>query len=216
MLIEDLRQADVADALGVSRATVSVAHARGHIRSIDRLARRATRHHGRCTARPRRSRGSRHRTRHYARSHRRGPMIADPTLTLALLVFAHLVSDFVIQTDRIATEKFGTGRRAWRGLGKHVLGVGICLDPVRRRLRRRGARAARRRHLRPRHHRPVEDRLDPTGRGGRARRSPGRACRIDAGRGSRLRLDGQAGRPLRPRPGRPPRRYRRWPGRCSS
>jgi DNA-binding CsgD family transcriptional regulator len=37
MLLEDLRQADVADALGVSRATVSVAHARGHIRSIDRL-----------------------------------------------------------------------------------------------------------------------------------------------------------------------------------
>jgi DNA-binding CsgD family transcriptional regulator len=37
MLIEDQRQADVADALGVSRATVSVAHARGHIRSIDRL-----------------------------------------------------------------------------------------------------------------------------------------------------------------------------------
>ncbi len=57
-------------------------------------------------------------------------MTADPTLTLALLVFAHLVSDFVIQTDRIATEKFGTGRRAWRGLGKHVLGVGICLIPV--------------------------------------------------------------------------------------
>lgn len=37
MLLEDLRQADVADALNVSRATVSVAHARGHIRSIARL-----------------------------------------------------------------------------------------------------------------------------------------------------------------------------------
>ena len=57
-------------------------------------------------------------------------MIADATLTLALLLLAHLVSDFVIQTDRIATEKFGTGRRAWRGLGKHVLGVGVCLIPV--------------------------------------------------------------------------------------
>ena len=56
-------------------------------------------------------------------------MTADPTLTLALIVFVHLVSDFVIQTDRIATEKFGTGRRAWRGLGKHILGVGICLVP---------------------------------------------------------------------------------------
>lgn len=56
-------------------------------------------------------------------------MTADPTLTLALLVLAHLVADFVIQTDRIATEKFGTGRRAWRGLGKHIMGVGICLIP---------------------------------------------------------------------------------------
>ena len=37
MLVDDLRQADVADELGVSRATVSVAHARGHIRSIGRL-----------------------------------------------------------------------------------------------------------------------------------------------------------------------------------
>ena len=37
MLVEDMRQADVADELRVSRATVSVAHARGHIRSIDRL-----------------------------------------------------------------------------------------------------------------------------------------------------------------------------------
>jgi hypothetical protein len=37
MLVDGLRQADVADTLAVSRATVSVAHARGHIRSIDRL-----------------------------------------------------------------------------------------------------------------------------------------------------------------------------------
>jgi DNA-binding CsgD family transcriptional regulator len=37
MLVDDLRQADVADRLGVARATVSVAHARGHIRSIGRL-----------------------------------------------------------------------------------------------------------------------------------------------------------------------------------
>src|SRR5207244_3531420 len=37
MLVEDLRQAEVAERLRVSRATVSVAHARGHIRSIGRL-----------------------------------------------------------------------------------------------------------------------------------------------------------------------------------
>lgn len=38
LLVDGLRQADVADALGVSRATVSVMVARGRIRSIDRLA----------------------------------------------------------------------------------------------------------------------------------------------------------------------------------
>jgi DNA-binding CsgD family transcriptional regulator len=37
MLVEGLRQADVAERLHVARATVSVAHARGGIRSIDRL-----------------------------------------------------------------------------------------------------------------------------------------------------------------------------------
>jgi predicted XRE-type DNA-binding protein len=37
VLVENLRQAEVADRLGVSRATISVAHARGHVRSIGRL-----------------------------------------------------------------------------------------------------------------------------------------------------------------------------------
>jgi DNA-binding CsgD family transcriptional regulator len=37
VLVENMRQAEVADRLGVSRATISVAHARGHIRSIGRL-----------------------------------------------------------------------------------------------------------------------------------------------------------------------------------
>lgn len=37
MLVDELRQADVAERLGVARATVSVAHARGHIRSIQRV-----------------------------------------------------------------------------------------------------------------------------------------------------------------------------------
>jgi DNA-binding CsgD family transcriptional regulator len=37
VLVENLRQAEVADRLGVSRATISVVHARGHIRSIGRL-----------------------------------------------------------------------------------------------------------------------------------------------------------------------------------
>jgi hypothetical protein len=37
MLVEDLRQAEVAERLGVSRATISVAYGRGHVRSIGRL-----------------------------------------------------------------------------------------------------------------------------------------------------------------------------------
>jgi DNA-binding CsgD family transcriptional regulator len=37
MLVGELRQAEVAERLGVSRATVSVAHGRGHVRSIGRL-----------------------------------------------------------------------------------------------------------------------------------------------------------------------------------
>ena len=36
-------------------------------------------------------------------------MIGDPVLTLAWLVLAHLVADFVLQTNRIAHDKFGAG-----------------------------------------------------------------------------------------------------------
>jgi hypothetical protein len=57
-------------------------------------------------------------------------MTADPLLTLAWLVLAHLVADFVIQTNQVATDKFGSGRRAWTALGTHALGVAICLVPI--------------------------------------------------------------------------------------
>jgi Protein of unknown function (DUF3307) len=57
-------------------------------------------------------------------------MIADPILTLAWLVLAHLVADFIIQTRGMARDKFLTGRRAWRGLAAHLAGVGVCLLPV--------------------------------------------------------------------------------------
>ena len=36
VLVEELRQADAAERLGIARATVSVAHGRGHVRSIGR------------------------------------------------------------------------------------------------------------------------------------------------------------------------------------
>jgi hypothetical protein len=54
---------------------------------------------------------------------------ADPILTLAWLALAHLVADFVIQSNRVATEKFGFGRRAWQALGMHWLGAAVCLLP---------------------------------------------------------------------------------------
>jgi hypothetical protein len=57
-------------------------------------------------------------------------MIADPILTLAWLVLAHLVADFILQTSDMARDKFQTGPRAWRGLGAHLVGVVVCLLPV--------------------------------------------------------------------------------------
>ncbi|HEX8940064.1 MAG TPA: DUF3307 domain-containing protein [Candidatus Limnocylindrales bacterium] len=56
-------------------------------------------------------------------------MSADPVLLLAWLVLAHLVADFVLQTERVASEKFGTGWRAWRALAVHVAGVALALAP---------------------------------------------------------------------------------------
>lgn len=54
----------------------------------------------------------------------------DPVLLLALLVLAHLVSDFVVQTDAMAAQKSGDGPQAWRALGVHVAVVGAVLVPV--------------------------------------------------------------------------------------
>ncbi|HYU50740.1 MAG TPA: DUF3307 domain-containing protein [Candidatus Limnocylindria bacterium] len=57
-------------------------------------------------------------------------MMADPVLTLAWLVLAHLAADFILQTRGMAREKFQSGRRAWRGLAAHLGGVTLCLLPV--------------------------------------------------------------------------------------
>jgi uncharacterized protein DUF3307 len=57
-------------------------------------------------------------------------MPADPILTLAWLVLAHLVADFVIQTGPIVAAKNSPGTRGWLGLLAHGLGVGVCLVPV--------------------------------------------------------------------------------------
>ncbi len=57
-------------------------------------------------------------------------MTTDDVLVLAWLVLAHLVADFLLQTDRIVEDKFASGRRAWRGLLLHGGAVALCLVPV--------------------------------------------------------------------------------------
>ncbi len=57
-------------------------------------------------------------------------MSADAILVLAWLTLAHLVADFVIQTDGVVAAKTATGPRAWRGVLAHGAGVAVCLIPV--------------------------------------------------------------------------------------
>jgi hypothetical protein len=56
-------------------------------------------------------------------------MSADQVLVVAWLVLAHLVADFLLQTDRMVSDKTSTGSRAWRGLLAHGAIVGLCLLP---------------------------------------------------------------------------------------
>ncbi len=57
-------------------------------------------------------------------------MTADPVLTLAWLALAHLVADFLVQTDRVAADKFGGGAAASRAMLWHGAGVAACLVPI--------------------------------------------------------------------------------------
>lgn len=63
-------------------------------------------------------------------------MTADPTLTLAWLVLAHLVADFLLQTESLVADKFA-GR--WRALLIHGAAVALCLLPVAAAFELRGA-----------------------------------------------------------------------------
>ena len=57
-------------------------------------------------------------------------MTADPILTLAWLILAHLGADFLLQTSGVVAAKTARGGRALRGFAVHALGVAICLVPV--------------------------------------------------------------------------------------
>jgi len=50
-------------------------------------------------------------------------------LLIGLAILAHLVADFVLQTDAIAEAKSAPDDRAWRGLAIHAAIVAICLLP---------------------------------------------------------------------------------------
>jgi Protein of unknown function (DUF3307) len=56
--------------------------------------------------------------------------VSDPVLVLAWLILAHLVADFVVQTERVVRAKNDRGGDAVMGLALHALGVGACLIPV--------------------------------------------------------------------------------------
>ena len=57
-------------------------------------------------------------------------MTADPILTLAWLILAHLVADFLLQTSGVVASKTALGGRSLRGFAIHALGVAVCLVPV--------------------------------------------------------------------------------------
>jgi hypothetical protein len=57
-------------------------------------------------------------------------MSSDPILTLAWLVLAHLVADFILQTNGVVAAKTARDGRAWRGFVGHATGVAACLVPL--------------------------------------------------------------------------------------
>ncbi len=56
--------------------------------------------------------------------------MTEPVVVVAWLVVAHLVADFVLQTERIAVDKQGNGPDAWRALRDHTIGVAVAVIPV--------------------------------------------------------------------------------------
>ena len=57
-------------------------------------------------------------------------MRAEPVLVLAWLALAHLVADFILQTEAMVEDKTHPGPRAWRGLLTHGAAVALCLVPL--------------------------------------------------------------------------------------
>jgi len=56
--------------------------------------------------------------------------MSDAALVITLMVFSHLLADFVLQNDWIAINKGTGGREGWKALGLHGFHVGLCLSPI--------------------------------------------------------------------------------------
>jgi hypothetical protein len=56
--------------------------------------------------------------------------MANPVLVLAWFVLAHLIGDFVLQTEGMVRDKNRPGARGWRGLLMHGGAVALCLVPL--------------------------------------------------------------------------------------
>jgi hypothetical protein len=56
--------------------------------------------------------------------------MSDTVLVIVLMVFSHLLADFVLQNDWIAINKGTGGREGWSALGLHGFHVGLCLSPI--------------------------------------------------------------------------------------
>ena len=56
--------------------------------------------------------------------------MTEPVLTVAWLVLAHLIADFVLQNDWIAMHKGAGSREGWSALAVHGAHVGLCLVPA--------------------------------------------------------------------------------------
>ncbi len=56
--------------------------------------------------------------------------MSDAVLVVVLMLFSHLLADFVLQNDWIAINKGTGGREGWSALGLHGFHVGLCLSPI--------------------------------------------------------------------------------------
>ena len=56
--------------------------------------------------------------------------MSSATLVLSWLVLCHLLADFVLQPERVAVNKFGHGRAAWRALLIHAAIVTLVASPI--------------------------------------------------------------------------------------